>query len=132
MRENRGRVTGTCRSAFIHSIVPVALFLFCLPARGQIDPAQFQTDLRSIAAAPARVIGSPGYSAAADYLQREIEKLPNVELKVHEFPVMMPVTESATVDLGGGRVEKIYPFWPAHVRVCATPAEGITGSLVYC
>jgi ABC-type lipoprotein release transport system permease subunit len=54
-----------------------------------------------------------------------------VELKVHEFPVMVPVTESATMDLDGGRVEKIYPFWPAQVRVCATPAEGIAGKLVY-
>jgi hypothetical protein len=25
----------------------------------------------------------------------------------------------------------VYPFWPAHIRVCSTPAEGIAGKLVY-
>src|SRR3954447_17673739 len=104
---------------------------FSTPARAQIDAKQFHDDLQAIAAAPSRVIGSPGYFAAADYLAREIQRLPNVELKVHEFPVMVPVTESATIDLGSGRVEKVYPFWPAQVRLCATPAEGMSGKLVY-
>ena len=96
-----------------------------------VDANQFGSDLNQITMSPARVIGSAGYYAAGDYLQHEIEKLPNVELKRHEFPVMVPVTESATIDLGDGRVERIYPFWPAQVRICATPIEGISGNLVY-
>src|SRR5262249_49495869 len=80
---------------------------------------------------PSRVIGAPGYYSAADYIEREIGKLPNVELKQHEFAVTVPVTKSATLDLGGGRVEKVYPFWPAQVRVCSTLPEGIRGRLIY-
>ena len=30
------------------------------------------------------------------------------------------------------RVEKVYPFWPAQVRLNTTPAGGIRGRLVYC
>ena len=43
---------------------------------------------------------------------------------------MVPVTESATL-VAGQRVENVYPFWPAQVRTSSTPAEGITGKLVY-
>src|SRR5581483_3870074 len=128
LRENCHCVSPLRR--LLHLFVVVAL-IWPMVARAQIDADAFRADLRSLAAAPARVIGSPGYYAAADYLAREIEKLPNVELKVHEFDVMMPVTESATLDCGEGRVEKVYPFWPAQVRLCATPAEGISGRLVY-
>src|SRR4051812_7345048 len=97
----------------------------------EIDTEQFKRDLAAIAKSPARTIGSPGYYDAANYLDAEIQKLPNVDLKKHEFPVMVPVTRTATLDAGGGRIEPVYPFWPAHVRVCSTPAEGIHGKLVY-
>src|SRR5262249_46725382 len=50
----------------------------------------------------------------------------------HEFPVMVPVTESATLETGDGRIEKLYPFWPAQVRLNATPLEGFRGKLIYC
>jgi hypothetical protein len=97
----------------------------------EIDGKQFQTDLSALCKSPSRVIGSPGYYDAARYLEEEIAKLPNVELQKHEFPVIVPVTKSATLDLADGRVEVVYPFWPAHVRVCSTPAEGIRGRLIY-
>ncbi|HEX3355374.1 MAG TPA: hypothetical protein VHS31_00230, partial [Tepidisphaeraceae bacterium] len=117
----------------------VLLLLFgifaALPCLGAtvdpIDARQFQTDLAQIAQSPSRIIGSAGYDAAGTYLQQEISKLPNVELKTQEFQVMVPVTQSATLEMGDGRTEKVYPFWPAQVRVCSTPAEGIRGKLVY-
>src|SRR5690348_6546542 len=93
--------------------VLMAIVFFGSVARAQIDPQQFRGDLAALTAAPARTIGSAGYDAAGEYLRRQIAAMPNVELRTAEFPVMVPVTESATVDLGGGRVEKIYPLWPA-------------------
>ena len=91
----------------------------------------FRADLQALTRDRSRVIGSEGCDRAGAYIEETARKLPNVELKTHEFPVMVPVTRSATLDLGGGRVERVYPFWPAQVRVCSTPADGITAKLVY-
>src|SRR5688572_13216236 len=97
----------------------------------QLDTNQFRRDVEAISRHPSRSIGTPGYDAAADYVEKQIAALPNVELRRHEFPMIVPVTESATLDLGGGRVEKVFPFWPAHVRACTTPPDGIAANLVY-
>src|SRR5438552_6113517 len=97
-----------------------------------VDQDQFRKDVAALCASPSRVIGTSGYAAAQEYLRSQIGALgPNVELREHEFPVMAPVTQSATIDLRDGRVEKIYPFWPAMVRVCSTSPDGIIGKLVY-
>jgi ABC-type antimicrobial peptide transport system permease subunit len=99
-------------------------------ARGQIDAEQYRADLNAICASPSRAIGEAGYYDAGRYLEAEIGKLPNVELKKHEYGVMVPVTESATL-IAGGRTESIYPFWPAGVRTSSTPVDGIDGKVVY-
>jgi hypothetical protein len=108
-----------------------AVFLGARRASADVNPLQFAKDLGQFCASPTRVVGSPGYEQACNYLQSEIAKLPNVQLRVHGYPLLVPVTHSATLDLGGGRVEKVYPFWPAQVRVCSTPPDGIRGKLVY-
>lgn len=100
-------------------------------ASAQVDAARFEADLRALTRSPSRVIGSEGYEQAAAYIEAQVAGLANVELKRHEYPVMVPVTESATLVLEGGRIEPVYPFWPAHIRVCSTPPDGITGKLVY-
>ncbi len=94
------------------------------------DDASFRSDLKAITAYPSRLVGSPGYDATAAYLETQFNSLKNIEWKKHEFTVMVPVTKSATLTING-KSEKIYPFWPAQVRVNATPADGITGSLVH-
>src|SRR4051794_26892360 len=50
------------------------------PAQAQIDDAQFQRDLETIASVPTRVIGSDGYAKTLAYLEQQIRALPNVEL----------------------------------------------------
>ena len=105
------------------------LFLGSL-ASAQVNTEQFQKDLTQLASQP-RVIGTSGYYAAADYIQAQLRDLPGVQIKKHEYEVMMPVTESAAIQLPGAGEVPVYPFWPAHTRLNATPAEGITGRLVY-
>src|SRR5580700_7208624 len=100
------------------------LFLGCRSAPGQIDAGKYRADLTAICGFGSRVVGSPGYYAAGKYLEEQISELPNVELKKHEYAVMTPVTESATLTLSGGSVENVYPFWPAQIRTCSTPVEG--------
>jgi hypothetical protein len=53
-------------------ILLLAVLSFATAARAQIDPAQFRKDLEAIASSPSRTIGSPGYFAAAEYLQGQI------------------------------------------------------------
>src|SRR5688500_15679128 len=112
-------------------VVALVLIIFANVAHAQVDGQRFRHDLAELMRHESRVIGSSGYDAAGKFLESEIAALPNVELRKHEFSVMAPVTQSATLDLGSGRVERVYPFWPAHVRVNATPPQGITGQLVY-
>src|SRR5439155_27301440 len=112
----------------------VLLFMSILalggPARGQDVYSEFRTDLQTIAAPQSRVLGSAGYEQTVNYIKGEIAKLPGVEFQVHEYPVMAPVTDDATIQIGA-RVEKVYPFWPAQIRLNSTPVEGITGKLLY-
>src|SRR5207244_2048832 len=100
------------------------------PPTSVFDESGFRADLKAIAKYPSRLVGSPGYDATAAYLETQFKALPNIEWKKHEYTVMVPVTKSATLAIGGTSVN-LYPFWPAQVRVNATPAEGITGRLVY-
>ena len=99
--------------------------------RAQINPAQFCDDCASLARFPSRVVGSDGYQQCAKELEQRLSTIGNIEWKKQSFPVMTPVTQSSTIDLGDGRVERVYPFWPAQVRVCSTPPAGISGRLVY-
>ncbi len=118
---------------------PIHLFLFCIAilaaaalCTAQVDEGQFATDVRTLASLSTRMPGTAGYSQAAGYLQSQIAPLPNVQLKRHTFPVMVPFTESATISIPGRPLENIYPLWPAGIRLNSTPPEGITGQLVYC
>ena len=58
--------------------------------------------------------------------------MPNVQWRRHDFSLVVPFTESATLTPAGKPAVDVYPFWPAAVRVNATPADGVTGTLVYC
>ena len=91
---------------------------------------QLAKDLVSLASRP-RLIGSPGYDAAAAYIQRKLQVLPGVEVRVHEYDVMMPVTEHAALSMPGGGEAPVYPLSRGNVRLNTTPAEGIKGRLVY-
>ncbi len=117
---------------FLVGRIAAALLVFAAAVQAGVDEPQFRTDLEAIAAHQSRVIGSDGYYQTANYLQSQISALPGVELKRHEFPVMVPVTELGSLTLPDGSSEKVYPFWPASVRANSTPPEGITGRLVYC
>ncbi len=107
------------------SLLVFLVFASILRAR-----SPFETDLRALAQSPSRLIGSPGYLAAGDYLRAQIQSLPNVELREQTFPILVPVTDSATLTIAG-EAAPIHPLWPAGVRLNSTPAGGITGVLVY-
>lgn len=129
---SKGKCMGVIYNRWFAVVVIVLAHLLPLPALAQIDETKFQSDVRYLSSLPSRSPGTDGYFQAAGFVQRELAALPNVEWRRHEFPVTVPITESASLTLADGAAQKIYPFWPAGVRLCATPAEGISGKLVYC
>ena len=112
----------------------VIFFLVTFPGvvDAQLNEAQFTTDVKYLSSLPTRLPGTTGYRDAAAYVQQQIVALSNVQLRRHLFPLMVPFTESATINIAGRPVENIFPLWPAGIRLNSTPADGITGRLVYC
>ncbi|CAN5614100.1 hypothetical protein BH10PLA1_BH10PLA1_02440 [soil metagenome] len=125
-------------TALAWAIIFFAAAIRTAPAAGMLLPVKddpFNADLRALAAPVSRLVGSPGYYASAAYVESQLKLVPNIEWKKHEYTVMVPVTQSATLSIpaasGAAAAVNVYPFWPAQVRLNATPAEGITGNLVY-
>ncbi len=118
---------------FLWPILFVGLLLVSTPsvATADLDVKQFEADLKALSNVESRTVGSSGYDVARDYLKSQISSLPGVELKEHRFDLMVPRTSEATMTIGG-RPARIFPFFPANVRLNATPAQGISGKLVYC
>lgn len=99
--------------------------------RAQVDAAAYEADLRAIAVQPTRIVGTEGYDAAVSYVESALAKLGDrVEVRRHEFAIVVPKTDSATLQAGSA-THAVYPFWPAGPRLNATPAAGITGKVVY-
>lgn len=128
-------------SGFSTLFCTIACVLFGLisPARGEVDAVTFEADLRAIVGPngtggvpSSRVLGSDGYRQTVDYVAAELTKLGDrVELRRHDYTVIVPLTRSADLSTGDGKKHAIYPFWPAGVRLNATPADGLRGKLVY-
>lgn len=106
-------------------------------------PSQAVEDVREatawIAGVASRVVGSPGHRQVSERLLgqiQEIDEASNGGLRVwqHTFEVVVPRTRRAELLVGPGQsptAHKVYPFWPAAVRLHSTPPGGIRGKLVY-
>ena len=98
----------------------------------QIDEARFTTDLTTIATQQSRCPGTPGYSKTVEFLDQQLRTLPGVTWRRQNFEAMVPVTRFATISLPDKQVERVYPFWPAGIRLNGTTPMGVTGRLIYC
>jgi ABC-type lipoprotein release transport system permease subunit len=123
-------------SQFSLGFISLLLLVAILPRQslGQLNEAQLSADVKYLSSLQTRLPGTTGYRDAAAYVQQQIVALSNsnVQLKRHLFPLMLPFTESATINVPGRPMENIYPLWPAGIRVNSTPIDGITGRVVYC
>jgi len=120
------------------ALVAMAVLAACTGSLrgGAPDIEAFRRDVREICACgESRVLGSAGFDATVNYVRRRIAELDNVELREQTWPVLVPVTRRAELVCRGtdgtAVVHRIYPFWPASVRVNSTPAGGISGELAY-
>src|SRR5512133_2206584 len=77
-------------------------------ARADVDMDQFRKDVQWISSR-VRTIGSDGYEQTAKYIEQRIGTLNanQVEWKKHDFPVYVPVTNSATLTLADGSKQTV-------------------------
>ena len=136
---SRPRLLKTSR--LLQTVFALILSIF-LPSQSpaEVDPAAFERDLSAIVGGAhsdqSRVVGSVGYERTVDYVDAELSKLGaeagnRVEVRRHEYKVVVPKTKSATIDLGPLGTHNVHPFWPAGVRLNTTPVDGIRGKVVY-
>jgi len=96
--------------------------------------ARVRRDTEWLASRPTRVVGTQDHDEVLGELSDKLKSIPGVEVTVQKFPVIVPRTVLAglTVSIGSSQeTHRVYPVWPASVRLNTTPPEGIYGRLVY-
>ena len=96
-----------------------------------IDAAQMRRDIEFFAGFRSRALGYEGSDKAAEYVVERLRGL-GYEAKQETFPEVMPIDH-------GGRLEcekldapiPVHACWPNLARTPSTPAEGLSGELIY-
>ncbi len=110
----------------------LALSLGTVPSFAQNSEiaARLRTDISALTAFPSRVPGTPGNRAAATFVEAQFQKIGLKNVRSDGYFITAPVTQSATLTLGGRALE-ISPIYPNHVVASTTPIAGLSGALVY-
>ena len=87
--------------------------------------------LNAILDAGPRLVGQAGHGRAAQIIEHHLRDLGTGHLSVHEMQQVVPVVAAAHMVGADGRQTPLYPVWPNGARLSTTPAEGITGRLIY-
>ena len=92
--------------------------------------ARLQKDIDALTALPSRAPGTAGNRAAAAYVQNRFSQIGLSQVRADEYSVTAPVTQSASVAVGGQEL-KVLPVYPNQVVASTTPVNGISGPLIY-
>jgi FtsX-like permease family protein len=96
-----------------------------------------KADVAWLTKRPTRIVGSDEHRQTHGELLKRVRALDGVKVWTQSFEVIMPQVLEARLTLGTGDAPKpvqphrIYPLWPANVRLNTTPPEGISGKLIY-
>lgn len=103
-----------------------------------LDRALLERDTAVLAAAPHRLASSPEFHRAADHVERRLREVGIAEVFSLPFVSQQLVTREAHVEIapspGSGEAPRrlpLVPLRPNGIVPPSTPAEGITGELVY-
>ncbi len=124
-----------------YAVLTVAIAMALVGARAfgadftNDDVETVRRETQRIAGVPSRVVGTPGHGQIVKGLLDELREIPGIHVWEHRFPVVMPQVQGAELTIAepdelAGR-HRLYPLWPANVRLNSTPAAGITGRPVY-
>jgi len=97
-----------------------------------VDRTRADTDW--LAGYQTRLAGTAPHDAASQALLEKVRAVPGIRVWTHEFDVVMPEFQEAHLTVTAGTFQgrhRIYPLWPALGRLCTTPADGLSGRLVY-
>jgi hypothetical protein len=100
--------------------------------------AAVRRDTAWLAGRPTRVVGSADHDRTlgelVQALKAEAARSKRVTLWTQSFPVFVPRVFEASLTISDGPARgrhRVYPLWPASVRLHTTPSDGIAGRLVY-
>ncbi|MDY0038850.1 MAG: hypothetical protein RBS57_00945, partial [Desulforhabdus sp.] len=77
-----------------------------------------------------RSTGTPGAEKAADYILKAFREAGLTEVGVQDYLTPIPEVISSSIEIDGRSLE-IYPWGPNMVYLPTTPAEGLSGRLIY-
>ncbi len=92
--------------------------------------ARLRTDIAALSAFPSRVPGTAGNRAAAALVQARFAQIGLKNVSADEDFITAPVTQSASLTLGGRTLE-VAPLYPNQVVASTTPIAGLSGPLIY-
>lgn len=96
------------------------------PAEGR----SAREDLAFFAGLGDRYTGSPGAEAASEYIEKAFEEAGLQEVSYQEFLTPVPQVMNAVLEAEGASV-RLFPWGPNLVYLPVTPADGLSGKLVY-
>jgi len=118
--------------------VAVAAAASVLVAEGALAGMSFadrvRRDTEWLASYSTRVVGTPEHDRAAAALLARVSAVPGIRVWQHEFTAVVPHVLEARLAISSGESRgehRIFPLWPASVRLNCTPSDGIAGRLVY-
>lgn len=114
-------------------VCALALIGAAVIACGKVSDAVAQdmlSDMAFFAGIEDRSTGSPGSEKAADYILKAFRQA-GLEVGVQDFLTPIPEVVSASLEVDGQPPLEIYPWGPNMVYLPTTPAEGLTGNLIY-
>jgi len=133
---------GRCDRVVPYFIAAAAALTMCVTpfVRADGDVAlsdlarKIREDTRWIAGVTNRSVGSRGHAVVFEKLLARVNAVSNVTVRTQEFEVSMPVTEKAELTVLDGKWKgtyRVYPVWPAVVRLNVTPRKGFRGKAIY-
>lgn len=96
--------------------------------------AGVRTDCEWLSGFQTRVPGSAEHARMQEELGERLARIEGVRVWEHRFTTLSPRYDAATLTVAGGPAagtHRVYPLWPSLARLNTTPAEGISGPLVY-
>ncbi|NOY83037.1 MAG: hypothetical protein GXP31_18720 [Kiritimatiellaeota bacterium] len=85
--------------------------------------------------APAtRLVGTKFHDAVMSELLDRVRSIPGIKVWSQEFSLVAPQIDEAFLEVPAGKFagkHRVFPVWPASVRLPSTPTGGIDGKLVY-
>ncbi len=101
------------------------------PGAVDVVRGQFARDHERICSFGSRFAGQPGAAATADFLEAELRAAGIARRWRQPVELVLPVTESCTLEINDAPAARIYPVWPNGANLSTTSQEGITARAVY-